>query len=80
MKKEIYITKTKDLYQAAVFMAEGLKLEGVEWQGREAYWVFQHEKPNQAEELISEYLNYSLRGDCRKFAESIKALKQTLNN
>ncbi len=76
MKNEKELKKVKDLSYASVLKCKGYKLQGVVWEDRVCWFVF--EDDGKAQEVLSAFINGDLKGNVKDYDEALKTLKQML--
>ena len=68
--------ETKDLYEAAFLYASGCTLLGLDKSDKEFYFIFS--EASFCTSLSNNYWNYSSEINAKKYADSIKCLKERL--
>ncbi len=70
--------KVKDFGYASILKFMGFKFLGLEWDGSTAYWLFEDDE-YKAEDIIKSYVNGEIEGNIKKFVETQRTIKETLN-
>ncbi len=76
---ELRNKEVRDLNFASVLLFKNYKLLKVIWKGNRAYWIFDDDIGD-AENVIRDYINGSIKGNIKKFVSAQNEIKQTLFN
>lgn len=69
--------RVSDISQAAFLLISGYKIEHISRDGPVLTWHFIDDK-DQINYEVQKYINGEAIGDCKKFSDALKTLKQTL--
>ena len=69
--------EVQDISQAAYLLLRGHKIDRISREGPVVYWHFE-DGDRIAVQDIRNFINGDGYGDCKKFSEALKTLKQTL--
>ena len=76
-KQEIYLKKTKDLMFASLLKCNKYPFRGTELDGKTVYWIFEDNR-HAADKLINDFINGSVKGNLKDFADAQQILRQTI--
>ena len=76
MASDASVYKTKDLYEAALLYADGMRLTGLEGEARQSWFVF--EDGVEAQKLADAYWAGETEVIAKHYADAVRSLKDRL--